>query len=145
MQSEDCQDWFNRKLAEFGDPGNGGISRTLSLDAAVQAVTLNKYSVNLTAAQMGVSQADRDEIANNYDSHHTSLNVANAVTNSGRTWLMPEAFWNNSLIPYNDRDLTGIIVHELFHVAGYGKAWESRIKSLSKEIQNNCSHAKGII
>ena len=90
---------------------------------------------------MGISQADRNEIAKNYDSRYTSVNVANAVTNGGRTWLMPEAFWNNSQITYNDRDLTGIIVHELFHVAGYGKAWESRIKSLSKEIQNNCSHA----
>ena len=143
--SEDCQDWFKRKLAEFGDPGTGAISRVMSLDAAMAMVTLNKYSTSLTAAQMGISQADRDEIAKNYDSHYTSLNVANAVTNGGRTWLMPEAFWNNSTITYNDRDLGGIMVHELFHVVGYGKAWESRIKSLSKEIQNHCSHGFGII
>jgi len=143
LQSEDCQDWFDRKLAEFGDPGNGTISRTLSLDAAMQAVTINKYNVNLTAAQMGISQADRDEIAANYDNRWTG--VANAVTNGGRTWLMPEAFQNNSSIEWTNRDLAGIIVHELFHVAGYGKAWESRIKGLSKEIQQHCSHSHGLI
>ena len=106
---------------------------------------LNKYDINLTAEQMGISQSNRDEIAKNYDNLYTSLNVANATTIGTRIWLMPEAFWNNSTIPWNDRDLTGIIVHELFHVAGYGKAWESRNKGLSNQIKRHCSKTTGII
>jgi len=144
LKSKECQDWFEKQLSQFGAPSPGaGWYQTL--DAVLDDAVLNKYDTKLTAEQMGISQSDRDEIAQNYDTHYTTLNVANAVTNAKRIWLMPEAFWNNSTIPWNDRDLTGIIVHELFHVAGYGKSWESRIKGLSDEIKRNCSKTAGII
>lgn len=105
ITSKECQEWFEQQLSKFGEPAPGQAWYQ-SLDAVLSSAAINKYDVRLTAAQMGISQAEREEIAQNYDSHYTSLNVANAVTNGTRVWIMPEAFWNTSIIPWNDRDLT---------------------------------------
>ena len=145
ITTDECRGWFEKRLAEFGPPGPGAAPYYQSLDAVLGDAKINKYEVSLTAEQMGISDESRKKVAKNYDNKWTSLNVANGYTNGTRVWLMPVAFWNNSTIPYNDRDLTGIIIHELFHVAGYGDDFESRIKELTPEIKRHCSKTTGNI
>ena len=156
ITSKECMDWFNDKIKEFG-PGTGNWHKSgpPTLMDVLGKVTLNKYNTNLSAAEMGITETGRQEIAEGYDNRWTSTNVANAVTlapDYNRIYLMPEAFWLGSQNPYNDRDLTGIIIHELFHVAGYTGGfsedksyWEKMIKSLTPEIQRKCSKTTGII
>jgi hypothetical protein len=145
-----CKGLFRQVLAEFGQAPTDthGIK---SLDDAMGVVQLNLYSSSLSAADMGLSQADRDGVASNFNLWLPE--GANAFTSKDSQWnqvyLAPQAFKDSSYFAFTERDLVGIIFHELLHVAGYRDKvvgplyWEGRIKGLKGRIQAECSRTYG--
>jgi YD repeat-containing protein len=137
VNSKKCRDFVNKILepiAEYFDQsGLKGSPPPGRLDELLKIASFNKYSSKLTAEQMGISQARRNEIANNYEKSWTT--TFNGVTNGTNVWLSNEAFITLSSSFSSRRDLPAIIVHELLHVAGLTDPY---VEGLNTKIQQNC-------
>jgi hypothetical protein len=144
-----CVKWFNAKLKSFTDAAEqayfeGGKYKPASYGRAKDLPTLvNNFTTlvryNSPSDVVGLSQAGRQEL---------EKGGFNAFTRGSFIYLPSDAFINNSLIApkSRDRDLAGIIIHELFHVAGVGLRPDADvINALDQEIKDNCSHTSGQI
>ncbi|HKO44535.1 MAG TPA: hypothetical protein VJU84_14750 [Pyrinomonadaceae bacterium] len=119
-------------------------STTPSTLAGIMAITtLNRYSPNLTAAEVGISQRHWDSIRNKFE-NPPFLKRYNGVTleGDGRVFLGDNAFYQPSSIIANFRsrtDLPGVIVHEFFHRAGLV---EKQVEALNADIQKHCGNPR---
>ena len=92
---------------------------------------------------MRISEERRKIIGDQYE--RAWYGTANAVTlapDYTRIYLMPTAFWNDSIAGVRDRDLSGIISFELLHVAGFGDA---AIWDLRDELQRHCGNPSDLL
>jgi len=102
--------------------------------------TLNKYSSGLTARQVGTSQRQWDDVRSHFENRQGLFAHTSGVTLNpgGAVFLSDNAFYQagelaHFIVP--DTDLSGVIVHELFHRAGLN---EAQILALHPDIQRNC-------
>ena len=146
ITSDNCRKFFDATLAALRQKGeiHSGFGDTpTTLSQTLSITTINKYSSNLTAKDVGVSQRSWAEVKNTFDNAQGFGTHASGVTLAdGRIFLTDNAFYQAgaiSQILYKDTDLSGVIVHELFHRAGLG---EAQIRALHPEIQRNCGNPK---
>ncbi|HKG45448.1 MAG TPA: S8 family serine peptidase [Pyrinomonadaceae bacterium] len=143
VRGDRCRTWLENTMKAIGKTDLAVDSqRPKTVDKLLEYAEFNKYSENLSAADMGISQERRDKIAANYENAWTNFWVANAVTlapDYTRIYLMPSAFWEDSALGnWSGRDLSGIIAFELLHVAGYG---DDAIWKYRDALQQNCGDA----
>jgi len=146
ITSDNCRKFFDDTLAALRKNGeihsHFGDTPT-TLDQALSITTINKYSSNLTAKEVGVSQRSWAEVKNTFDNSQGFGTHASGVTLAdGRIFLTDNAFYQAGAISqllYKDTDLSGVIVHELFHRAGLS---ESQIRALHPQIQQNCGNPR---
>jgi hypothetical protein len=137
ISRKDCQDWIVKVLEPIvtffeeswmrGEPPPGNLEQLL------RRASINRYSPSLTAQQMGISDADRRNMADNYENAWFSYFLG--VTNGNKIWFPDEAFRRITGGLTSPSDLPGIIVHELLHVAGLTDPY---ISSLNRQIGQNC-------
>jgi hypothetical protein len=148
IKSKGCEEWFNSLLGKLKGkadlPNTGG--RPQNLDGLLEFSEFNRYSPNLTAEDMRISQAERNRISDNYEKVWFS-GLANAVTvapDFSRVYLMPSAFWQNTLLGTGtrDRDLSGIVAFELLHVAGFS---DRVIWGYRDELQRHCGNISDLL
>lgn len=133
--------WINKTLKDWSDgkgPNARYQGRPTTLKGLLNMARFNKYDPTLTAEQMGLTQEERELLANQYEnSWFSSFN--GWTSPRGQVFLTDKAFNEQPVLA---RDLTGIIVHELFHVAGY---LDPHVGSLNKQIKQHCSRTSGSI
>jgi len=105
--------------------------------------TLNKYSSNLTAAAVGVTQRQWDNVRNRFENPPFLQRYAGVtLAGDGRVFLSDHAFYQPGSIAgvFRPRtDLPGVIVHEFFHRAGLN---EPQVEALKEGIQKNCGNPR---
>lgn len=116
---------------EFDESGRKGDAPPGNLSQLLSIASLNKYSPSLTAQQMGISQASRENMANKYE--RATFNKFLGVTVGNQIWLTTNAFNLASGLFTPKTDVPGLIVHELFHVAGIPD-----VRFLNDKIQEHC-------
>ena len=142
ITSDECRKFFDETLARMRKNAeiHSQYNSTPSTLAGVMAITtLNKYSSNLTAAAVGVSQRHWNNVRNNIENPGWFKRV-NGVTleGDGRVFLTDHAFYQPNAFTQMYRaqtDLPGVIIHEFFHRAGLN---HEQVEALNKEIQKNC-------
>jgi hypothetical protein len=145
ITSKGCKDWINgilgKKSLDFFESGQRGEGPPASLDDLLSIASINKYSPALTAQQMGISQAERAALANSYDNVGSFGSYFRGVTFGRQIWLVDQAF---DVAPAfkSPSDLAGLIVHELFHVAGWD---DPSVAGMNEEIQKHCGRMDGVI
>jgi len=142
ITSDNCRKFFDATLAALRQKGeirSGFQTTPTNLAQTLSITTINKYSSNLTARDVGVSQKSWDNVRNHFEQAQGFLTYTSGVTLAdGRVFLGDNAFYQAGPISQFYRkytDLPGVIVHELFYRAGLS---ESQIKALHGEIQKNC-------
>jgi hypothetical protein len=142
VDTEACHKFFDDMLADLRKRGQiapQGRFTPSTLQAVLNITTLNKYSSNLTARQVGVSQKSWAEVQANFGATEGTQRYSGVTLADGRVFLSSNAFYISGpiegLFGVNSADLSGIIVHEFFHRAGLS---EDQIKPLHSEIQKNC-------
>ena len=142
ITSDNCRKFFDDTLAALRQRGeiDGGFQTTpTTLAQTLSITTINKYSSNLTARDVGVSQASWANVKDKFDNPQGFGTHGSGVTlQDGRIFLTDNAFYQAGSISqflYKDTDLSGVIVHEFFHRAGLN---ESQIRALHPQIQKNC-------
>jgi hypothetical protein len=112
-----------------------------TLAGVLSITTLNRYSSNLTAAAVGISQSRWSNIQNKFEVGEDGKLAAGATLGGdGRVFLGNNAFYQPGSIAqmlYKAGDLPGVIVHEFFHRAGLT---EAQVKALNPDIQKNCGN-----
>ena len=147
IKSKYCKDWFDAAVRALGNPDLSVEStRPKTLDMLLEYAEFNKYDPKLTAQDMRISENRRKEISYRYESTwRLYYGTANGVTlgpDYTRIYLMPTAFWNNTTAGLRDRDLSGIITFELFHVAGFG---DDAINKLRDDLQQHCGISSDLL
>jgi hypothetical protein len=135
INQDDCKNWINEKLKQNGAPKGRD-----TLDALLKLARLSRYNSKYSATDMGISEAEWKEINDNYDvkSSFGEYAVARAITSDKpryRIYLMDEIFNQGIYMIQKKADTAGILVHELFHLAGFNDPF---VKSLNKEIRAHC-------
>jgi uncharacterized protein YjaZ len=108
------------------------LAQTLSI------TTINKYSSNLTAKDVGVKQAVWNDVRDKFENYQKNGIGLGVTIADGRIFLPSNAFYQAGGVAqffYKNADLPGIITHELFHRAGLN---EDQVTALRDEIQRNC-------
>jgi YD repeat-containing protein len=128
---KNCRDWIDTQLWAKRHVGpQTEDAQIYGLNELLSRASINMYSPSLTAEQMGIPAIDRAAIATGDDFPHKF----NGVTNGNKIWLNTWAFHTAGSGWAAKRDLTGIIVHELFHVAGI----DSDREGMNAQIQSHC-------
>lgn len=142
VDSEKCHKFFDDALANLRKQGQiaaQGRFTPSTLQGVLNITTLNKYSPNLTAQQVGVSQSSWANVQSTFANPQGSKVASGVTLADGRVFLGDNAFYVSGPIEgffgANSADLSGIIVHEFFHRAGLN---EDQIKALHPQIQQNC-------
>jgi YD repeat-containing protein len=139
--SDKCRTFFDATLATLRQKGeiSSRFQTTPSTLAGTLAITtINKYSSNLTAKDVGVSQSSWNNIRDKFDNPGFSRHALGVTIADGRVFLPETAFYQAGPISqmlYRNPDLAGIITHELFHRAGLN---EDQFTKLRDDIQQNC-------
>jgi hypothetical protein len=130
INQKDCRDWVNKKLKELGAPPERN-----TLDKLLNLARFNKYDSDLSTGELGIDADSAITLLNwfkNYDDKP-------AATVGNQVFMVDLAFKRNSItIPGTDNrdiDTATVIVHELFHVAGYKELVVGRMNQM---IHNNC-------
>ena len=146
ISSENCQKFFDAKVAKLIKDGVIDKSsdrlalRPSTLKALLNVTTFNRYTSSLTSRQVGVSERRWSEVHNQFESNPNT----NAVTVAGLPYVFigDHSFYEASVwgrvAGRESTDLAGVIVHELFHVAGLGRDKESVIRGMHSDIQRYC-------
>lgn len=140
VNSEKCHKFFDSTLANLrGQIGTQRRFTPSTLRGVLNITTLNKYSPDLTARQVGVSQSSWANIQSTFANPQGSSYASGVTLADGRVFLGDNAFYISGAVEgffgVNSADLSGIIVHEFFHRAGLN---EDQIKALHRQIQQNC-------
>jgi hypothetical protein len=145
IMSDRCRKWVNKTMEDLRDRRDPNFRyRPTNLEGLLAITSFNKYSPDLTHKDVGVpekywNQETHDifagkggEKGGEYGLGYTLLPYRNQVFLSDNSFYIAQGFarWR-----YNDADLSGIIVHELFHVAGFN---HDVIFGLNNDIQKYC-------
>jgi hypothetical protein len=119
------------------DGNNGAV--TINYTAGGKTFTIKRYHDSLTASDMGISNDKREEVRTKFKG--TEEGIALGFTNpAGQIYLGDGAFehqYNGWIRDSEGGNLPGIIVHELFHVAGIPDSYIEQ-KNLNNQIRTNC-------
>lgn len=142
VDSEKCHKFFNDTLTNMRKRGEIAPQSRFTpstLQGVLNITTLNKYSPNLTAHQVGVSQSSWGNIQSTFATPQDGKYASAVTLADGRVFLGSNAFYISGPVEgffgVNSTDLSGTIVHEFFHRAGLS---EAQIKALHPQIQQNC-------
>jgi YD repeat-containing protein len=147
VTSSGCERFFNDTIAALLNKGelSRDRERPSTLKAVLGVATLNLYSSDITAKRVGEREAVWSDIQDKFDNYQSggegkpSGYAFAATLRKNRIFLHDRAFYQSgniiSQMLWNDSDLSGIITHELFHVAGLN---EAQVKALGADIQRNC-------
>ena len=141
VASERCQKFFDDTLAgmrQRGEIANQSRFTPSTLRGVLNITTLNKYSPDLTARQVGVSEKSWANVQSKFANPEGTAYYSGVTLADGRVFLNDNAFYISGAVSgliWNSTDLSGVITHEFFHRAGLN---ESQIRALHKDIQKNC-------
>lgn len=101
--------------------------------------TIKRYRDSLTASDMGINNDQREEVRTKFNGTEEGIALG-YTTPSGQIYLGGSAFQHayNWIVSKSDgANLPGVIVHELFHVAGIPDSYIEQ-KNLNNQIRTNC-------
>jgi hypothetical protein len=111
----DCEEWINKILAQYGAPEDRN-----TLEKLLRIAQINRYSSDLTADDMGISQRGRDSMTVNIEGGNALATTITEDNPRFRIYLGDNMFLRTGAqLGGVNIDTAGHIVHELFHIAGF--------------------------
>lgn len=143
ISSPECQKWVNEQLELMGAPA--GRNR---LDFLVAHADINKYSPNLSPSDLGVDDKRHGEYKRKYLLGE-AYGFTPQVGGNHHIYLYQKAFHRESWYSVKENvDTPGVIVHELFRVAGIDdktiRKFHTSLDLFDKRITTHCG-IKGYI
>jgi YD repeat-containing protein len=141
VNSQKCHKFFDETIANMRKRGEIAPQSRITpstLQGVLNITTLNKYSPDLTARQVGVGRKSWAEVQDKFAKPEGSKVTSGVTLADGRVFLGDNAFYQPGYLAgfiYNTTDLSGVIVHEFFHRAGLS---EAQVTALHSDIQRNC-------
>ncbi len=147
INSSACADWLHSTLQSLRgrEDLNGTGTRPTTVQGLETMASLNRYDPNNSASQMGITQAEKNAM----DKEGADAVTFGSPDSQGRpftrVFLRGRAFDQSGhfyYAYYDARDLSGIIVYEFFHVAGFSDA---AARPFIHQIQLHCGNPSSVL